>query len=166
MYKILYPGKPSDFILTAHAAEQYVSRWNPELSIEEAGIEIYNLLQSVQKIGKSPRGDDIFASTERPEVRFVIKDKNVCVTILPFDKGDYGKMLMEQAAIDDERKEYIESQSLILNNLIKEVKDELSILVEDISKLDNKKETLLRKKRSLVLRKEELTVNLNKLKLI
>jgi len=165
MYKIIYPGKPSDFILTAHAAEQYVSRWNPELSIEEAGIEIYNLLQSVKKIDKSPKGDTVFASTERPEIRFVIKDKNVCVTILPPDQGHYSKMLMEQIAIDDERQEYIHSQSLTLNNLIKEVQDEISILVEDLSKLDKKKETLLRKKRSLVLRKEELTVSLNKLKL-
>ena len=82
-YKIIKPPKNSNFVLTYHAAEQYVSRWFPEKSIKEAEKDLYFMLNSVKKVDKSPKGDDIYSFNDSPDIRFVVKDKNVCVTILP-----------------------------------------------------------------------------------
>lgn len=69
--------------ITYHAVEQFIRRWEPTKNYEEAKEELDTLFRHATNSGKTPLGDTIMASAYRPEVRFVVKDRNVCVTILP-----------------------------------------------------------------------------------
>lgn len=70
--------------ITHHAVEQFISRWEPAKSAEQATEELAALLSTSTKLNaKTPLGDSIYVSGHRPEVRMVIKDRNVCVTVLP-----------------------------------------------------------------------------------
>jgi hypothetical protein len=69
--------------ITYHAIEQFIRRWEPEKKYAEAKEELEILFRNATAAGKTPLGDTIMASAYRPEVRFVVKDRDVCVTILP-----------------------------------------------------------------------------------
>lgn len=68
---------------TSHAVEQFIRRWAPGKSAAEAEDELQALYRTSRVVEKTPLGDTVVASGHRPEIRLVIKDRNVCVTVLP-----------------------------------------------------------------------------------
>lgn len=74
--------------------------------------EISNLFHSGKIVGKTPLGDTIVVSGERPEIRLVVKDGDVCVTILPPEnqlvgQEDYQQEVNENIKQCEERIEAI-----------------------------------------------------------
>jgi peptidoglycan hydrolase CwlO-like protein len=83
-YPLIHIKKPCWALITEHAVSQFISRWVPEATREDAELGLIDLLNSAKKLpDKTPLGDDMYASGEWPDVRLVIKDRNVCVTVLP-----------------------------------------------------------------------------------
>lgn len=82
-YKLAHLKSPCWCNITDHAIEQYISRWEPEKNGKQAQSDLIELLNSAKKVANTASGDAVFASGNRPEVRMVIKDRNVCVTVLP-----------------------------------------------------------------------------------
>lgn len=69
--------------LTQHAVDQFISRWEPNKNRQEAEDELFSLLSTSKKVGSAAYGGDIYVSGHRSNIRMLVKDRNVCVTILP-----------------------------------------------------------------------------------
>ena len=86
-----------NFTLTNHAVEQFASRWLPDHASWHAEQDLHHLLSTAKKVGRTRAGDIIYASGHRPEVRMVVKDRNVCVTVLPpREEQDDQETIMQQ----------------------------------------------------------------------
>jgi hypothetical protein len=72
-----------DFSLTEHSVDQFVRRFEPNMLRPEARSLMLELLNGSKRVGKTLKGDQIVSSDMRQEVRFVVKDLDVCVTVLP-----------------------------------------------------------------------------------
>lgn len=76
----------AEWVITTHAIDQYISRWcEPNKDRREANNELLHLLQGARPSHKAEYGGQIWLSGLRPEVRLLIKDVNVLVTVLPPD---------------------------------------------------------------------------------
>lgn len=82
-YKMVPSSHPCWCNLTLHAVEQFIKRWAPEKSQQEAAEELISLLSTSKQVDRTKLGDPVFVSGHRPEIRMVVKDRNVCVTVLP-----------------------------------------------------------------------------------
>lgn len=85
--------------LTAHAIEQYISRWARDRFVKDAKEELLHLLETSKKTDRTANGDDVFTSDSNPEIRMVIKDRDVCITVLPLQKNK-SKNTVEQNFVD------------------------------------------------------------------
>jgi hypothetical protein len=111
---------------TAHAIDQFIARWEPNITREQAETMLQELYQTSKSVGKTPLKDTVVISPYRSEIRMVIKDRNVCVTVLPRDKSGLLK------------------EELALLNDIEEDKEMLCILnaQEQISSLEKEEEAI------------------------
>lgn len=116
--------------ITNHAVEQYIARWAPDKNYEEACSELFSLLGTSAPNGKTILGDTIYVSGHRPSIRMVVKDRNVCVTVLPANSND--------------------------QDIIDEFDQFNSFLEEEKSKIDNEIFHLSQEKEKLELSKKEL----------
>lgn len=82
-YKMVPSSQPCWCNLTQHAVDQFIKRWAPDKSQYEAAEELISLLSTSKQIDRTKLGDPVFISGHRPEIRMVVKDRNVCVTVLP-----------------------------------------------------------------------------------
>jgi hypothetical protein len=88
--------QPCNFVITNHAVEQFMRRWAKGKSPEQAVEELATLLDTSKHTGKTPLGDTIVVSGYRPEVRMVVKDRNVCVTVLPVGQFDQAISIVQE----------------------------------------------------------------------
>src|ERR1700722_2619090 len=106
--------------ITAHAVEQFIRRWGPDKTVQEAEEEIEALFRTSKHIGKTNAGDDVVASGYRPEIRLVIKERNVCVTVLPPEKDGIDEEEMEhyQEIISEEARQAAEQIQVLEKEVI------------------------------------------------
>lgn len=83
-------------VITQHAVEQFIRRWEPDLDFEKAKKELYWLLISSSKVGKTLLGDTIRESSQRSGVRMVMKERIVCVSVLPARNENLSQWQQEQ----------------------------------------------------------------------
>jgi hypothetical protein len=86
------------YIITQHAIEQFISRWSPAKTRKEAEGELQSLLHTSTYSGQSLSGGRVMVSSYRPEIRMVVKDSNVCITVLPLYQPPSNDV---QACIDE-----------------------------------------------------------------
>lgn len=73
-----------DPVVTDHAVEQFIRRWEPTKSYDSAKDELEALMRTSKSTGtRSSYSGQIMTSGYRPEVRMIVKDGNVCITVLP-----------------------------------------------------------------------------------
>jgi hypothetical protein len=118
------------FTLTNHAVEQFASRWLPDHAAWHAEQDLHALMSTAKKVGRTRAGDIIYASGHRPEVRMVVKDRNVCVTVLPprDEDGNEDMLLMQEYYEENklrgaERVAALEKKILDIDNQREELKD-------------------------------------------
>lgn len=138
--------------ITQHAAEQFIRRWEPSFSFAQAHSELNRLLTGCRSIGKSPLGDQIMVSGERPDIRMIVKDFNVCVTVLPRYKEDEE---IEQAQLTLEDIEHEKEQR------IASIKEELAICCTAIQKVDEERRALGEQKSRIQNKRKRLEHELN-----
>lgn len=126
--------------VTYHAVEQFIRRWEPTKTYEQAEEELRALLRTSKNIGKTPAGEIIAVSGHRPEVRMVIKDRNVCVTVLPVSS------LENAAQIYQEELEQINASN----------KENVKRIQQEISEYEKKVETINERRLELGKQKGEL----------
>lgn len=133
--------------ITYHAVEQYIRRWEPEKTVEKARSELSNLLTGCKNIGKTHAGHSIVVSGERPEVRMVVKDRNVCVTVLPRYQED--EKIEEIAIANQEinteyqtRLDYLKKEITERTQEIDKLTEERRILGERKHELENERQRL------------------------
>lgn len=110
-----------EFHFTDHAIEQFIRRWEPNKTIEQARDEMSILLETSKQAGKTITGDAIFVSGYRSEIRFVVKDRNVCITVLPPGKVDTAEL---QAEFNELYEEYIKDRPP-MNDRVAEMEAEI-----------------------------------------
>jgi hypothetical protein len=150
-------------IVTVHAIEQYQKRWSPKASFSEAESDLKGLLYMAKSIGKTPLGHTIVVSSINPEIRMVLKEKNVCVTVLPKSAQSIKQEIIaeEIEAFQEEINEFI-----LLNKCnISSIEERLIILDSEIIKIDNERADLVKQKSLLCNEKDILQNKLKKLKL-
>jgi sugar phosphate isomerase/epimerase len=133
--------------ITAHAIEQFIRRWAPDAKPWQAEKEIESLFSTSKKMGITPLGDTIVASSHRPEVRLVIKDRDVVITVLPPGEN------MEPN--EDEKEEMCaayERQQRTIRDVIETYEKEVVVLDRSLAHLAEKKK-LLDENRSSILNK-------------
>lgn len=133
--------------ITQHAVEQYIRRWAPEQTFEKARSELNILLTGCKTIGKSPLGDSIVVSGSRPEVRMILKDRNVCVTVLPRYQEDekIEDILIANEQINTEyqnRVQYLKQEITQRTEQIEKLNEERRILGERKHELENERQRL------------------------
>lgn len=113
--------------ITYHAIEQFISRYEPEKTFEEAEDELVYLLYTSHEDGQSLCGDKVYVSKYRPEVRMVIKDHNVCVTVLPknINNSNLDDIIQNEL---EERRQYDLRQNNIIQHQIDEIKKNINEL--------------------------------------
>lgn len=137
---MVQPHAPCWCNLTYHAVEQYIARWEPSKNRQEAEEELFALLSSAKQSGKSPLGDPIFISGERPEIRMVVKDRNVCVTVLPPGYNDDIDLMLQEELED--RVFLVEQRRLALEAEIASLEAEKIVIDEQRKELGEKKHRL------------------------
>lgn len=132
--KTIHNSSPCWGILTYHAVEQFIKRWENNKSFDEAKDELFSLLSTSKRVEDSPLGDHIYVSGHRPEIRMVIKDRNICVTVLPkkFEKRNLQEEIEEINNYNQEKR-----NDLILK--ISNVEKEIALIDEERKKLGDKK---------------------------
>jgi hypothetical protein len=133
--------------ITLHAIEQFIRRWEPNKTHDEARSELEALLRTSKIIGKTPLNDTVVASGHRPEIRMVVKDINVCVTVLPQggleELNKIVKEEMEEWKENNVRSmEHLESQIAECEEQIKNVDVERVALAKKKQELSNHLENL------------------------
>ena len=157
--KMLRSKKPCWACITLHALTRFINRWMPGASIEQAEDEMYDLLNSAKAVGKTPLGDTMYVSGLRPEIRFVIKDINVCVTVLPPGETNFDLLHSEfefLACEDEQRKQSIQFEIDEVESIIQSLNEEKVVLLAPIAdKLKNiSDKTHLAKNKLFVLKKK------------
>lgn len=139
-YKMVPARVPCWCNLTYHAVEQFIRRWAPDKSYESAYDELIALLHTSKQVDRTPVGDSIYVSGHRPEIRMVVKDRNVCVTVLP--PGSLHSSLLDY----QEEMEYLravsEEQNAKAHAEIAELQAQISVIDEERKVLSKKKESL------------------------
>lgn len=105
-----------NFTLTNHAVEQFANRWLPDHAAWRAEQDLHALLSTAKKVGRTRAGDMIYASDQHPEVRMVVKDRNVCITVLPPQEEqciDNEELTLMQEHYDDHKKQYAERAAVL-----------------------------------------------------
>jgi hypothetical protein len=157
-YKLVKIKSPCWCNITDHALDQYISRWEPNINASDAEKNLIKLLNSSKKNGKTAIGDDIYISGTNPNIRMVVKDYNVCVTVLPHHMGynyeqDYQYMIREEfyeqredilCQIDNLTKECEDTDEKI-NKLKESIDKELKKLINDKGFIKNKIHNLQKK---------------------
>ena len=77
------------FIITEHAVEQYIKRWRKGITHYQAKEQLRMILNGASIQGKTYDGQ-IYISGEYPDIRIVVKDRNVAITVLPALNNDNG----------------------------------------------------------------------------
>lgn len=98
------------FEVTFHAVEQYIRRWEPDKDYRTARKELNGLIHNAHYTGKNRQGTMVFVSNERPEIRLLVKDNNVLITVLPPDSSLdlFTEMQQHQQELEEERKFYLQ----------------------------------------------------------
>lgn len=140
-YRLVHLKSPCWCNITDHAIEQYISRWEPEKNAKQAQIDLIELLNSAKKVSNTAAGDAVYTSGTRPEIRMVIKDRNVCVTVLPNHSNldteeDYQSMIVEKFA---EEKAAIQFQIDCLSKDIESIDYKLNELGQKAKELRQNK---------------------------
>lgn len=132
--KIIHNNIPCWGILTYHAVEQFIKRWESDKPFDEAKDELLSLLSTSKKVEDSLLGDHIYVSGHRPEIRMVIKDRNICVTVLPkkFEKHNLQEEIEEINNYNQEKR-----NDLIFK--IANIEKEIALIDEERKKLGDKK---------------------------
>jgi|ERR1019366_3247989 hypothetical protein len=121
------------YIITTHAVEQYIKRFCPDKNHQEAKQDIQRDLQYSKSDVKSFFGDK---TRSLGDVRFVIKDENVCVTVLPShtdsdqEESDFLKEA-HASAEENIKNEIVKTEQTILT--IKNEKSKLSIQLNELN---------------------------------
>lgn len=146
----------SQFIITAHAIEQYISRWSRNSSLKKAEQELQILFRCLRCKDKTLKGDQIMVSDYNPEIRFVFKDKYVCVTVLP--KRDSEENDLTEESIDSVRDYLTYNNDLLSNNnkQLSALNDEINSVSQQIALLRDKLNKLKNEKFSLENHRKEL----------
>lgn len=167
------------FEITEHAVEQFIRRWGPDLTHTEAKAQLQNLLAGSKSIGRAKAGGTVFINNEK-NIRFVIKDHNVCITVLPPDtalevRQEEISLIQEMTIQEFERHhtteqdaglsllEELEEKEKSLPIKIQERKDEVSELDRQIKDLDKKRIELGKEKSVLMNKKQKL---MNEIKML
>lgn len=111
---------------TQHAIEQFIRRWEPAKSYPDAEEELLALLETSSHAGKTIQGESIVVSGERPEIRMVIKDRNVCITVLP-----------HQSVTSNERE--LENVVALFETNADKLKEEIASLEEQTRVIDKRR---------------------------
>lgn len=72
--------------ITQHAMDQYIARFEPEVTKQEAARQIQELFQGAKIVDKTATKDQVYVSGQAPHIRLVVKDRNVVVTVLPWSE--------------------------------------------------------------------------------
>jgi len=139
-YKMVPSKHPCWCNLTQHAVDQFIKRWAPEKTQEEAAEELLSLLSTSKQVDRTKLGDPVYVSGHRPEIRMVVKDRNVCVTVLP--AGNF------QSAYDLYLEELEELQRIAEDNR-QLVLSEIAQLEAEIAEVDEQRKFWGNKKNQL-----------------
>lgn len=142
---------------TNHAIQQFIKRWEPKKTFDEARAELEELLNNSYLEGKTPKGDPIRISGLRPEIRMVIKDFDTCATVLPAKFLNKDDVIFEEVWYKDS--EWID-RALNPNKAQKDMQD----AEERILQIEIERKSLADKRRELGFEKEKLIQLLSKLK--
>lgn len=126
--------------ITHHAIEQFIRRWDPNKHYADAKEELETLFRHATITGKTPLGDTIMASGYRPEVRFVVKDRNVAVTVLPPGRIEEVMELYEEELLEREAENVFK---------IKCMNDEIDLLKKEKASVDEERDKLAKKKSTI-----------------
>jgi len=140
--------------ITIHAVEQFISRWEPEKPYNQAKEELEALIRTSRIIGKTKLGDTIVASGYRPEIRLVIKERNVCVTVLP-----QGKLEDLHLPLEEELEELLS----ISKRKILQTKQEIQECEEAVKSIDAQRHKLSMQKHDLCNRIQMLNKRIQKI---
>lgn len=138
MFKVMWA-------VTNHAVDQFINRWETNKGVKEAKEELLELLStSVRQAERSATGDPIYVSPSRPEIRLVVKDGDVCVTVLSpgnqravlqvEEENDILEYLQEKG---EENKQKADQEIADLEAKIREVDLERKALGDKKNKLGN-----------------------------
>jgi hypothetical protein len=152
MQSKIVPNKlPCWACLTQHAVEQFIRRWAPTKAQEEAAEELVSLLNTAKQMGKACAGGSIWVSGHRPEIRMVVKDRNVCVTVLPPGKNNkYVESFEEAYAFFQEEMEesrlnyeaHMARQNELKKDESNKLKEQIQAMEDSIAVLDEERKRL------------------------
>lgn len=111
--KLIHLRNPCWCNITHHAVEQFVSRWAKDKSYLQAEDELVALLHTSKQVGKTLRGDLIYVSQHAPDIRMVVKDRNVCVTVLPQSNNIQNLEEIIQAELEEQQRLFDEEKEVI-----------------------------------------------------
>lgn len=140
---------PSEFHITTHAVDQFIRRWRTDKSHQQAHEELEALLRTSKADGKTATGDQIHISGHFPEIRMVVKERTVCVTVLPKsnrEEDNLEDLLREEAEyLEMAQKKHQEKYQQEINS----AEQELAIIEEERKRLGLQKTKLLNKLQTL-----------------
>jgi len=107
-----------------------------------ARAEIADLFHSGKHVGKTLLGDSMVVSGNRPDIRLVVKDNNVVVTVLPLDdqsppQDDYQQEVEDSIKQCENRIAAIQAQRLEIAQERKEILARIEREQNELSKEEN-----------------------------
>lgn len=145
--------------ITAHAVEQFIRRWEPNKSSEEATEELDALLRTSKIVGRTRSGQTIAVSGHRPEVRLVLKERNVCVTVLPAGSFHSVPTELERELMDELMEELNSISAARISELkvdIENLRLQVVVIGDQRIRIEDARLRLLEDSRELGRRKTEL----------
>lgn len=142
--------------ITGHAIDQFRSRWRSKTrqTDRELHDELMGLLNSSKPFEKTILGDQIHISGLDPEIRMVVKDRVVCVTVLPKRNRAYLNLIdMNDAAVREE-----------FERLAQEQKEREEVMQAEILTLEQQVADIDRQRKELGQKKHELHDRIQMLK--
>lgn len=140
----------TNWVATDHAVDQFISRWENGKSFAQAKEEVLALLSTSKRTDKSLKGDPIYVSAHRSEIRMVVKEGYVCVTVLGQDKSN--RLSVQEEELDElnswlqEQEEKKLEQITALEKQIFEIDEQRRILGKKKNDISNALQMLRNKK--------------------
>ncbi len=131
--------------VTLHAVERYQERWAPDLSRGSARAELLWLLEGAKQYGRTHEGSVIMISGERPEVRMVMQDERVCVTVLPPNREYNQSFGMNPELMEDllAESELFRQSAKVLRNSLRQ--EEIDNIQKELKSIDEQRKRGLKK---------------------
>ena len=151
-----------EFNITVHAIEQFIRRWEQSKNSEQAEEELSALLRTSKSVGKTIAGQTIMVSGHRPEIRMVIKDRNVCVTVLPpdvrIDTDLFYQEEMQKAysLYQENNKKYWQNHKEELDKKYTNLQQQIVEALEQVKSLDEERKMLGQQKSDLMIEIQDL----------